>query len=481
MGAQQGHALDRLAVQRQHALVVLQQHHRLAGGFAGQGDGFGGVVLGLGGLLVGIGVFEEPALELHGQNAGHGGVDLSHRDPAFLHQLRQQGIGFAVGQLDIDAGVHRHHGGVGQAFGHLVAGDQFLDGEIVALDRAAIAPFGAQDVGQQPAAGMRRHTVDLVVRRHDRANRQLGHRALEGREEVLAQGAFGDLGRAHIGAVLGLAVAGHVLEGDEHLVLGQRQGLALEAANGGQADLGADVRVFAIGLFDAAPARIAGHVDDGRQSHVGTARAHLLGGHREHLLDQLGIEAGGQGDRLRIAGGVAGHIAVQGLVVHQQGNAQAGLFPGPLLGGVDVAGGLDGVAALGAVLGAGGGVDHGGGLEAPAVGRARDLAQAIGEALAGGLGREVAFRRLDGGLGQPDADQLRGLFLDRHAAQQVLDPGVDRLGRILVERLAATALQGGHGHARGGRGGDGGEARAEQAAGDGLCHLVRFPGGRVIG
>jgi hypothetical protein len=57
---------------------------------------------------------------------------------------------------------------------------------------------------------------------------------------------------------------------------------------------------------------------------------------------------------------------------------------GPLLGGVGVAGGLLGVAALDrAVVGAGGGVDHRGGLEALAVGRARDLAQAVGEVLAG--------------------------------------------------------------------------------------------------
>jgi hypothetical protein len=207
---------------------------------------------------------------------------------AGLHQLGQQGVGLAVRQFDVDAGVQRHHGRVGQVVGQLVAGDQLLDREIVALDRALVAPLLAQDLGQQPAVGVRGHPVDLVVRRHDRADRQLLHRPFERREEVLAQGALGDLGRADIGAVLGLAVAGHVLEGDEHLVLGQRQGLALEAADRRQADLGAQVRVLAVGLLDAAPARVAGHVDHGGQGQVRAPGAHLAGGDGEDLLGQLG-------------------------------------------------------------------------------------------------------------------------------------------------------------------------------------------------
>ena len=435
--AQERQTLDLLAVQRQHALVVLQQHNSLAGGFAGQGDGVGRGGLGVGGLLVAVGVLEEAALELHGQHAGDGGVDLELRDAAGLHQLRDQGVGFAVGQLDIDAGVHGHHGRLAKVGGQLVAGDQLLDREVVRLDRALVAPLLAQDLGQQPVVGVRGHPVDLVVRRHDRAHRQLLHRALERREEILAQGPFGDLGRADIGAVLGLAVAGHVLEGGEDLVLAQRQGRTLEAADRSQAHLGADVRVLAIGLLDAAPARVAGHVNHGGQGHVRAAGAHLAGGHREDLLGQLGIEGGGQANGLREAGGVAGHEAVQGLVVHQHRDAQAGLLDGPLLGGVGVAGGVLGVAADRAVLGPGGGVDDLGGLEAPAVGRARDLAQAIGEVLRRLFRRELALRRLDPGLGQPDADQLGGLFLDRHPAEQVLDPGVDRLGGVLVERLVA--------------------------------------------
>ncbi len=320
---------------------------------------------------------------------------------------------------------------------------------------------------------MRRDAIDLVVRRHDRADRQLLHRPFERREEVLAQGALGDLGGADIGAVLGLAVAGHVLEGDEDLVLGQRQGRPLEAADGGQADLGADMRVLAIGLLDAAPARVAGHVDHRRQRQVRTAGAHLAGGDGEDLLGQLGVEGRGQGDGLREAGRVTGDIAVQGLVVHQQRDAQARLLHGPLLGGVGVARRLLGVAVDRAVVGAGRRVDHRGGLGALAVGRTRDLAQAIGEVLAGLLRRELALGGLDPVLGEPDADQLGGLLFQRHAGEQVLDPGVDRLGGVLVERLVGLGLGGPVGglhEARHGGGRQRREARAEQAAGEGGGH-----------
>jgi hypothetical protein len=184
------------------------------------------------------------------------------------------------------------------------------------------------------------------------------------------------------------------------------------------------------------------------------------------FVDELGIEARGQADRLREAGRVAGHVAVQGFVVHQHRNAQAGAFHRPFLGGVGVAGGFLGVAADRAVVGAGGGVDHRGGLEALAVGRARDLAQAVGEVLAGLFGRELALGGLDLGLGQPDADQLGGLFLQRHSREQVAHPQLDRLGRILVDRFAGGRRGAGQGR---GRGGQGGQADAERTAGDGLA------------
>jgi hypothetical protein len=68
--------------------------------------------------------------------------------------------------------------------------------------------------------------------------------------------------------------------------------------------------------------------------------------------------------------------------------------------------------------------------------------------LAGLDRRELALGGLDLGLGQPDADQLGGLLLQRHAREQVADPQLDRLGRILVQRLAGALGAAGAARAR---------------------------------
>src|SRR3546814_13155892 len=60
--------------------------------------------------------------------------------------------------------------------------------------------------------------VDLVVRRHHRRNAGAADHFLERREEILAQFAFGKRRGADIGAALGLAVPGQVLERREDVL-----------------------------------------------------------------------------------------------------------------------------------------------------------------------------------------------------------------------------------------------------------------------
>ena len=91
--------------------------------------------------------------------------------------------------------------------------------EVVADHGAFEAHFAAQHVVQQPAVHVRGHAVDLVVRRHHCLRIAALDRRLERREEHFAQDALGDIGRADIGAALGLAVAGHVLQRREHATL----------------------------------------------------------------------------------------------------------------------------------------------------------------------------------------------------------------------------------------------------------------------
>jgi hypothetical protein len=167
---------------------------------------------------------------------------------------------------------------------------------------------------------------------------------------------------------------------------------------------------------------------------------------------------------------------VQGLVVHQHRNAEPRLLHRPLLGGVDVAGGLLGVAVDRAVVGAGGGVDHLGGLQALAVGRARDLAQAVGEVLAGLDRRELALGVWILALvsQMPISWAAFSSSVMRESRSRTRS-SIGWVGSLYSGLLRLGGRRGGAGEGRG-RGGQGGQADAERAAGDGLAHdLFRFP------
>ncbi len=438
MRADYRHALDLARVEREQALVVLEQNDRFARRLAGQRDRIGRLGLGRGGLDVDIGVFEQPGVELELENTAHRLVDLRLANPALADQLGQQRIGLRVGGLEVDGRVERADRRVAEIVEQLVPRHQLADREIVAEHHALEAPFLAQHVVEQPAIGMARDAVDLVVRGHHRHHRQLGHGALERREEDFAQRAFGDGGGADIGAALGLAVPGHVLERHIDLVLGERQRGALEAADRCEAHLADQIGVLAIGLLDPAPARIARDVDHRGEREVRAACAHLARGDREDLLLKLGIPRAGERDRLREAGRAGGDITVQRLLVHDQGDAEPGLLDRPFLRGVDVARGILGTA----IDGSGGGTRGGALGDRAAVIRARDLAEAIGEVLARLLRVEFAFGRLDLLLLQPDRDHLLDLLLQRHPLEQIFDPRVDRLRGVLVERLVGAGALG---------------------------------------
>ena len=74
--------------------------------------------------------------------------------------------------------------------------------------------------------------------------------------------------------------------------------IALKSAHGGDAELRVQIRVFAVGFLDAAPARVARHIHD-RVSACARRAAAFLGGHREEFFHQFGIERRAEADGLR--------------------------------------------------------------------------------------------------------------------------------------------------------------------------------------
>ena len=190
--------------------------------------------------------------------------------------------------------------------------------------------------------------------------------------------------------------------------------VALEAAHRRDAQPRNQVRIFAVGLFDAAPARLARHIHHRRQRMMRAAQARFESRHREQRLHQRGIEGCAQRNGLRKAGSIRRRVAVQALLVEDHRNAQAAVLEEEL---------LDGVGQLGHAASV---------LAAAGIARPADLSQsaAVAKRLLRLLEIEVALRihqRL--GLRLPDAQHLRGLFLQRHPREQVLDaPGGGQTG-----------------------------------------------------
>ena len=208
-------------------------------------------------------------------------------------------------------------------------------------EHALEAPFAAQHVAQQPLVGVNRYAVDLVVGGHDRADARLDDGGAEGCQEVFADFAFGVVRRAAVGAGFGLPVDGKVFGGGEDMfaVNHLAPGDALQSADGCYAYARAQVGVFAIGFFGAAPTRFTRQVEDGGEHVVFAARAGLPSGYREDTLDQFGVPGAGQADGLGEHGAAKGHQAVQGLVHKEDRDAQAGLFAQEFLEGVGPFGG----------------------------------------------------------------------------------------------------------------------------------------------
>src|SRR5450432_575744 len=97
-------------------------------------------------------------------------------------------------------------------------------------------------------------------------------------------------------ATLGKSIAKKVLASSSDPVA---EIVTLQAAHIGRPDSAREDRVFAVGLFYPAPARIAGDIQNRSKSLAGTHCQHLRANHPRHLLDKGGVPARSQADALR--------------------------------------------------------------------------------------------------------------------------------------------------------------------------------------
>ncbi len=151
--ADDGQGLQSARVQRQHT-VVLQQDHRLARHVCCERTSFGVVGNRLRVLRIRVGVLEQPGQELHAQHPAHGIVDLLLGDPAVGERLGQQPVGFAIRHVEIHSRIQGAHGRTLQVRLDMMQLDELLDPFVVADHGALEAHLVPQDVVQQPPVGM---------------------------------------------------------------------------------------------------------------------------------------------------------------------------------------------------------------------------------------------------------------------------------------------------------------------------------------
>ena len=132
--------------------------------------------------------------------------------------MKERGVAVRVGKLRVNARVNRQHRGLGLVARDVVQAFELRDAVVVRRDVARKAPLLAQDFFQEPAVGVRRHAVNLVVGGHHAQHAGLLDGGLEARQEVLAYDALRVVAGRDVRAAFGLAVDGEVLGGGDDVL-----------------------------------------------------------------------------------------------------------------------------------------------------------------------------------------------------------------------------------------------------------------------
>ncbi len=416
VGADHRHRRD-LLVQRQQAVLVLQQHDRFARDLPRQRALIGGIEHLRRAFDFHERILEQAQLELDAQHAADHLVQQRHIDRAPLHFADQRvAVAVRARQFDVDARLDRRACGIFLAGRHAVIGCQLIHREIVGHHQPVEAPFLAQNAGQQRTVRAARHAVQFVVAVHNRGESGGFDRRFERAQVDLAHLARGDVRRGPVHAALAHAVA--------HEVLARRHDalapvVALKPLHVGRSHPRDEVRIFAQRLLDASPAWIARDVEHGGQRVMRAHGPHLRLDHRGHFFHEFGIPRARHADRLRKARRAQRHIAAAAFLVHHRRNAQPRVVDQPL---------LDRVRQSGAVRRAQ--------VARPA--NTRNLADAMRHQPSGFPLREgQAVQKLE----YPCAAQLSHLFFERHLRQQIADALLGGPGRIFIKWLLGCCLR----------------------------------------
>ena len=428
VGADHRDGLQVLA-QRQRVAIVLQQHQAFARSLQRDGAMSGRVHQPQRGVgAADVGAVEQAEQELDPQDLAHAPVHHRHRQRAVAQGFAQrQHVLSWRGEVgtDVEPGLGRLARGV-----LLVGGDRVLVVQV--LDRVAVghhvateAELVAQALGQPVAAAADRHAVVIVVGAHHAEHAGLAHRRGERRHVHVL-----DLARGHLrigaGHEFARALVGAV---DDEMLGGGGDGVVLlQPLHHLHAEPRHQIRRLAVDLLHAAPALVAGHVQD-RRVDIGIAqRARLQRGDAAHLPHQFAVPGMPDAELCGEAGGAVRLDAADAFVAEVDRDAQPGLFDEEALHLVhrpDMAADVGGVRQHAALV--------------PAVVHLVDVADAVlPQRPLPCPGRQRVFQHAAVAV---QRGHLRGLLVGVHLREQVGDARVDGGGAVLVHVLAAVLVE----------------------------------------
>ena len=178
--------------------------------------------------------------------------------------------------------------------------------QVVGYDEALKTKLAAQYVRKKLAVRRHRRAVYRAVRRHKRGNARV-HRFLERGQENLAHLAHGNLRIVGVARARCLAVAEIVLSA------GGNKPVPFIAAYYCRAELAYEVRVFAEGFVDSAPARIARYAEHGGEHPIKPVGVHFLCRSRTHFLYKLLVPGASRGK----LGGEYRGVGAEGVAVYR--------------------------------------------------------------------------------------------------------------------------------------------------------------------
>ncbi len=331
-----------------------------------------------------VGILEQTQALLESEHTAHGRIDLLDRYQTALQRDRQA-VAIGVGHhVDVDSRVERQCRCCRQV-GRDSVTDELPDRVVVADEDAIETQLAAQQVAQQSGVGRHWNAGKIAECGHDRRHTR-GHCRLERRQVHLAQCPLGDVDGRVLSAGGDRTVCAEVLRTGRDRVAGRQVG-SLIAVYLGLSDARREPAVLAGTLGSAPPPGVARHVQHGGESHREAVVRRLFGRFPRRLRPGLGVKQRRFGQRNRKENAVA----VNNIERDQQRNPQAGFLDSQALHLLRRA-------------------------------RAMQVQQVADQPAANGFGGVAGDDRPGYRIARGRHRELAQLLLERHRAQQRVDP-----------------------------------------------------------